>query len=103
MSTKKSASKRIEGAAKSIAGLMIVLVAVVGNAQQKSKSRSTPKKVSEYSTSHSFQGTNIKGKLQEGSLRKIVVENDKSLDDLLGVRKNFADREREEQARSLSW
>lgn len=58
---------------------------------------------SEYSTKMSFEGTSLKGKVQSGSLRKIVVENDKSLDDLLGVRKHFDDREQQEKGRVTAW
>ncbi len=54
-------------------------------------------------TTLSFEGSKIKGKVQEASLRKIVVENDKSLEDLLGVRKQFDDRRREETERAESW
>ncbi len=54
----------------------------------------------EYGTSHAFNSASIKGKVQEGNMRRIVVENDKSLEDLLGVRKNFADRDREESERN---
>lgn len=61
------------------------------------------KKKAEYGTSYSFDGASIKGKLQEGNMRRIVVENDKSIDDLLGIRKNFDDRERDEAERNLSW
>lgn len=58
---------------------------------------------SEYSTKMSFEGASIKGKVQSGSLRKIVVENDKSIDDLLGVRKHFDDRESTEKGRVTTW
>lgn len=70
-----------------------------------SKAKKTSKSVvnKEYQTSLAFDGTNIKGKVQEGNMRRIVIENDKSLDDLLGIRKNFADREKEETERNLSW
>lgn len=57
----------------------------------------------EYQTNMAFDGTSLNGRLAEGSLRKIVVENDKSLDDLLGVRKKFDDREQEESQRNASW
>lgn len=58
---------------------------------------------SEFSTNMSFEGKSIKGKVQSGSLRKIVVENDKSLDDLLGVRRHFDDREQQEGERNSAW
>lgn len=57
----------------------------------------------EYQTNMAFDGTQVNGRLAEGSLRKIVVENDKSLDDLLGVRKKFDDRVQEESQRNASW
>lgn len=57
----------------------------------------------DYQTNMAFDGTQLNGRLAEGSLRKIVVENDKSLDDLLGVRKKFDDREQEESQRNASW
>lgn len=69
-------------------------------AATKKAAQSTP---SEYSTKMSFEGAAIKGKVQSGSLRKIVVENDKSLDDLLGVRKHFDDREQTEKGRVTTW
>ena len=56
-----------------------------------------------YSTSHSFEGSRVNGQLQEGSLRRIMVENDNSIDDLLGVIKQFDDRESDEGERNLSW
>jgi hypothetical protein len=59
--------------------------------------------MSDYSTSHSFDGAAIKGRVQEGNLHRIVVENDKSLDDLLGVRKNFDDRTKKEAQRNQTW
>lgn len=91
-----------------IRGLLILSILLTltsaGHAAQKANKRvaknSTP---SEYSTKMSFEGAAIKGKVQSGSLRKIVVENDKSLDDLLGVRKHFDDREQTEKGRVTSW
>lgn len=67
------------------------------------KATAKSNKSSEYSTSMSFEGASLKGKVQSGSLRRIVVENDKSLDDLLGVRKHFDDREQQEKGRVTSW
>jgi hypothetical protein len=58
---------------------------------------------SEFSTSHNFDGTDVNGQLQQGSLRRIVVEDDKSIEDLLGVRKKFDDRQADEKERVPSW
>ena len=69
----------------------------------KNKGSAQTNKTGSYSTSHSFEGSKIQGQLQEGSLRRIMVENDKSIDDLLGIRKQFDDRELEETERNLSW
>jgi hypothetical protein len=75
-------------------------------AKTKSKDESKPKaKISKpsenkYSTSHSFEGTNIAGRVQQTDLRKIVIENDKSIEDLLGVRAHFLDREKDELERN---
>jgi hypothetical protein len=63
----------------------------------------TLKEQGKFETRMAFNGTKLKGKLNEGSLRKIVVENDKSLEDLLGVRKKFDDREQDEMERNASW
>lgn len=71
--------------------------------QTKSNVSAQGNKAASYSTSHSFEGSKIQGQLQEGSLRRIMVENDKSIDDLLGIRKQFDDRELEETERNLSW
>lgn len=69
------------------------------------KALQTPKikEAGQYGTNHAFDGATLNGRLNEGSLRKIVVENDKSLDDLLGVRKKFDDRQGEEKQRNASW
>lgn len=77
----------------------------VAEASKKTAKAGNAKKMagSEYSTKMSFEGTSLKGKVQSGSLRKIVVENDKSLDDLLGVRKHFDDREQQEKGRVTAW
>ena len=69
----------------------------------KSAAKPAAKGNSEYQTNMAFDGATLNGKLAEGSLRKIVVENDKSLEDLLGVRKKFDDREQEEKQRNASW
>lgn len=74
-----------------------LVLAVAASAAPKKKQKS------EYQTSHSFNGAQINGRLQEGHLRKIVVEDDKSIEDLLGVRKKFDDREQDEKERVVSW
>ena len=88
-----------------IVGLVLtasVMVAFTAEAKKASKQAAT-KTPSEFSTAMSFESKAIKGKVQSGSLRKIVVENDKSLDDLLGVRRHFDDRESQEGERNQTW
>ncbi|MBX3019599.1 MAG: hypothetical protein KF767_17050 [Bdellovibrionaceae bacterium] len=80
-----------------------LMLAVSANAAPKKKVAAKAATNSEYSTKMSFEGAAIKGKVQSGSLRKIVVENDKSIDDLLGVRKHFDDREGTEKGRVTTW
>lgn len=83
--------------------LMVSLSLSTFAASKKKTNKAAGKTATEYSTKMSFEGAAIKGKVQSGSLRKIVVENDKSLDDLLGVRKHFDDREQSEKGRVTSW
>ncbi len=44
------------------------------------------------STDFNFDGSVVRGKYQMADEAVTVVENEKTLDDLLGVRKNFKDR-----------
>jgi hypothetical protein len=44
------------------------------------------------STDVKFDGQTVGGKIQSPFESLTVVENEKSIDDLIGVRKNFADR-----------
>jgi len=44
------------------------------------------------STDINFDGRLVKGKYQSSSESITTVENEKNLDDLIGVRKNFKDR-----------
>ncbi len=73
------------------------------NANLKAALKNKQATTGDYSTSHSFDGAAIKGRVQEGNLHRIVIENDKSLDDLLGIRKNFDDRSKEEAQRNETW
>lgn len=99
----------MRGSTISMAGLGLTLacalmLSLAASAAPKRKtSRPQAAANSEYSTKMSFEGASIKGKVQSGSLRKIVVENDKSIDDLLGVRKHFDDRESTEKGRVTTW
>lgn len=92
-----------------ITGLAVIaLTGIQAEAAGKAATKTTAKKAtasksSDYSTNMSFEGTSLKGKVQSGSLRRIVVENDKSLDDLLGVRSHFDDRDESEKGRVTSW
>lgn len=102
---------------KVIVGLMLTTFMITADVAMAEKARRAPRAKraeqakaanpsqtpSEFSTALSFEGKAIKGKVQSGSLRKIVVENDKSLDDLLGVRRHFDDREMQEGERNSAW
>lgn len=83
--------------------LTLALMMAVSASAAPKKKVAAKAATSEYSTKMSFEGAAIKGKVQSGSLRKIVVENDKSIDDLLGVRKHFDDREGAEKGRVTTW
>lgn len=79
--------------------LLIILGSSVAFGAAKKPGKKASNKYKDYGTSHAFNSANIKGKVQEGNMRRIVVENDKSLEDLLGIRKSFDDRQREEGER----
>lgn len=51
-------------------------------------------------TSFKFDGTALRGKYQSSLNTKATVENDKLLDDLLGGRREFADRIQDDQQRN---
>ncbi len=51
-------------------------------------------------TSFRFDGSSLHGKFQNSPSTTATVENDKFLEDLLGARKHFNDRLREDQSRN---
>lgn len=54
----------------------------------------------EISKNFSFEAANVNGKTASASAGRVTVENDKTIDDLLGVRKNFRDRLEQEKGRT---
>ena len=51
-------------------------------------------------TSFRFDGSSLHGKFQSAPSTVATVENDKYLEDLLGARKNFKDREKQDNERN---
>jgi hypothetical protein len=51
-------------------------------------------------TSFRFDGSSLHGKFQSAPSTVATVENDKFLEDLIGARKNFKDRERQDDERN---
>jgi len=51
-------------------------------------------------TSFKFDGTNLGGKFQSAMSTTSTVENDKFMDDLLGARKSFNDRNQKDDERN---
>lgn len=56
-------------------------------------------KKSQLGTSFSFDAASVRGKYQMNGQGIATVEDEKVLDDLLGLRKNFKDREKQELSR----
>lgn len=66
--------------------------AAVGKKKAKAKKVKTAKPESENRTSHNFDDHGVRGEYQMPDDALAKVENEKSLTDLLGVRKHFKDR-----------
>jgi hypothetical protein len=92
--------------------LMIFAIAFIsGEAQAKSKKgkKSNKTKVtknvavdpakSQLGTSFSFDAASVRGKYQMAGQGIALVEDEKVLDDLLGLRRQFKDREQQEESR----
>lgn len=74
---------------------------IFGNFEVYAKSgASTQKPKSNYKTQHDFDDTLVSGKYQTPMGSVVKVDDDKTLDDLIGVRKNFRDRIEESQDRN---
>lgn len=54
---------------------------------------------SQLGTSFSFEAASVRGKYQMAGQGVATVEDEKVLDDLLGLRKSFKDREQQEASR----
>lgn len=80
---------------KTVSFLMVLLVALNIAAQTKTNKKQPVVKNrpgSQLSTDVKFDGTLVGGKIQAPFESLTVVENEKDIDDLIGVRKNFDDR-----------
>ena len=71
------------------------------NRQHKTVTKNvTPKpKDGQLGTSFSFDAASVRGKYQTAGQGIAMVEDEKVLDDLLGLRRSFKDREAQEQTR----
>lgn len=65
---------------------------VSSKAKVKSVEKSSAKSNSQLSTDVRFDGQLVGGKIQSPFESLTVVENEKSIDDLVGMRANFSDR-----------
>jgi hypothetical protein len=88
--------------------LLLTLVAMTTQAappkSDAPSARQSTKKVAKnpntnLSTEHVFDGSAIDGRYKYADETAAVVENEKNVDDLLGVRLNFRDRRQQEQKR----
>ena len=78
--------------------LLILQMAV---ASPDAKQKPVPsKKASSLGTSFRFDGSSLHGKYQSSPGLTSTVENDKYLEDLLGARKNFDDRNKKDLERN---
>ena len=78
--------------------MLLLLMVDDGFAKAKSHVRAA-KSHSKLSTDIDFADKVVGGKYQYSNESITTVENDKSLDDLIGVRKNFADRVKRSESR----
>ncbi len=65
-----------------------------------SNTKTASKKDVNLGTSFRFSPMSLKGKYQNSPSTEAIVENDKFLDDLLGPRRSFADRLKQDQQRN---
>lgn len=88
---------------KSLAlGLLIVcsVYAVGASAQTEGKKPQPSRGKARLGTSFRFDGTALHGKYQKTPGTTATVENDKFLEDLLGARKSFEDRDAKDRERN---
>lgn len=81
---------------------LVLLVSSIGSANTGTGKKRTVKKNpdSQLGTNFRFDGTALHGKYQSSPSTVATVENDKFLEDLLGVRKSFKDRAKEDNERN---
>jgi hypothetical protein len=85
-------------ALKPMALILLSLLTCVSFAAEKKAAKTESK--SQLSRSFRFDGSSLRGKYQSSLGTSATVENDKYMDDLLGGRKKFDDRIREEKQRN---
>ena len=74
--------------------------AASGSSNSKTKVKASPSRDrAKLGTSFRFDGSSLHGKFQNSPSTTATVENDKFLEDLLGARKHFEDRQKEDQER----
>ncbi|MFN7729715.1 MAG: hypothetical protein ACK5P7_11210 [Bdellovibrio sp.] len=74
--------------------------AASGSSNSKTKAHASPSRDrAKLGTSFRFDGSSLHGKFQNSPSTTATVENDKFLEDLLGARKHFDDRLKEDQER----
>ena len=78
-----------------------LLMYQTASAANVSKVTTTPSRdKAKLGTSFRFDGSNLHGKYQNSLSTTATVENDKFLEDLLGARKHFTDRESKDLGRN---
>jgi hypothetical protein len=78
---------------------VLVTLMTVTNADAKTKAHKNDAKA-ELGTSFKFSGSTLRGKYNDSLGATATVESDKYLDDLLGGRKSFEDRNQKEAERN---
>jgi hypothetical protein len=73
--------------------------ALKSNPQKVTKKVSSKGQDSQLGTSFSFDAASVRGKYQTAGQGIALVEDEKVLDDLLGLRRSFRDRETQENSR----
>lgn len=71
----------------------------IKNRQEVTKNVTQKDKDGQLGTSFSFEAASVRGKYQTAGQGIAMVEDEKVLDDLLGLRRSFKDRENQETSR----
>jgi hypothetical protein len=77
---------------KSLKNITILALLLFGTLSAEAKVKKNVPEGQRLSTDVSFDGRLVKGKYQYSTESITTVENEKGIDDLIGVRKNFKDR-----------